>query len=339
MPDGLQIAWFFLLAVLLAGYAVLDGFDLGVGMLHLFLARTDRERRLLMNAVGPVWDGNEVWLLTFGGALFAAFPPVYATVFSGLYVPLMLVLTALIFRAVSLEFRSKDESLRWRSAWDVAFAAGSFLPSLLFGVALGNVCRGLPLSPDGEFAGTFASLLNPLALLCGAVAVALFALHGAGWILLKTRDGMDEKARRAARGAWVAVAVLWPVTLLVSRREAPHLWTAFGDAPSLLFPALFHLAFLAIPVALSRGRWQPFALSAAALAGLVGTIARALYPRLVPALGDLSRSFTIANASSTPGTLRTMLVIALLGVPVVLAYTAFIYWSFRGPVREGEQVY
>ena len=209
----LQTTWFLLVGVLLAGYTILDGFDLGVGTLHLFLAKDDRERRTSLNSIGPVWDGNEVWLLTGGGALFAAFPPVYATVFSGFYLALMLLLVALIVRAVSLEFRSKEASPRWRQGWDVAFAVSSALPALLFGVALGNVLRGVPLDADGEYAGTFFTLLNPFALVVGLGGLAMFVMQGACWLNLKTEGAMKARAggrrlprldrlRRALGGRW-----------------------------------------------------------------------------------------------------------------------------------------
>ncbi len=199
--DALQTIWFLLVGILIAGYAVLDGFDLGVGMLHLFIARNDRERRTLLSSIGPLWDGNEVWLLTGGGAIFAAFPRVYATVFSGFYIPLMLLLAALIARAAAVEFRSKEESPLWRSAWDVTFAVSSLVPALLFGVAIGNLMRGIPLTSDGEFAGTFVSLLNPFALATGLLSVAMFVMQGASWLSLKTEGDMRERAIQAS-GLW-----------------------------------------------------------------------------------------------------------------------------------------
>ena len=188
MNFDLNTAWFLLVGVLLAGYAVLDGFDLGVGALHLF-ARTDVQRRIFLNAIGPVWDGNEVWLVTGGGALFAAFPIVYATVFSGFYVAMILLLFGLIFRAVAIEFRSKQPGARWRRAWDRSFAIASVVSSLLMGVAFGNVIWGIPLDAAGEFAGSFVSLLHPYALLTGVTTVAVFTMHGAMYLLLKTEGG------------------------------------------------------------------------------------------------------------------------------------------------------
>jgi cytochrome d ubiquinol oxidase subunit II len=336
----LQTAWFLLVGVLIVGYAILDGFDLGAGMLHLFVARDDRERRLVLNSVGPVWDGNEVWLLTGGGALFAAFPNVYATVFSGLYLALMLLLTALVFRAVSLEFRSKETGALWRASWDRAFALGSFLPALLTGVAIGNVMRGLPLTDDGEFAGTFLGLLNPFSLVIGLLSTAMFLMQGTAWLGLKTEGAVAARARRIGFGAWGAFVVLWVVATLSSRSAAPHLWGAYGHVLAWVAPAVLTCATAAFPLVLRRGRrGLTFLLSSLAIAALIGVMGQGLYPYMVPALGDLGRSLTIYNASSTPYTLRVMLTIALVGMPVVLAYTIFIYTRFRGPVILDEHSY
>ncbi len=335
----LQTTWFLLVGVLLVGYAVLDGFDLGVGTLHLFLARSDRERRVLLNSVGPVWDGNEVWLLTGGGAIFAAFPNVYATVFSGLYLALMLVLTGLVFRAVSLEFRSKDESPRWRLGWDLAFSVGSFLPALLFGVAIGNVVRGLPIGPDGEFAGSFLGLLNPFALSAGLLGLAMFVMQGAAWLVLKTEGELRERAKKACFGSWTAFVVLWVVVTLASRSAAPRQWEAFGRPLAWAVPVLFLFATAGIPLALKKNRpgWT-FTLTSAAIALLIGVMGLGLYPDMVPA-AEAGRSLTIYNSSSGSLTLKAMLAIALFGMPIVLAYTAFIYSRFRGPVVLDETSY
>src|SRR5450756_674495 len=224
----LQAAWFVLVGVLLVGYAILDGFDLGVGMQHLTTARTDEERRTLMNSIGPVWDGNEVWLITAGGALFAAFPKVYATVFSGFYLALMLVLAALILRAVSLEFRSRERGRGWRTTWDLAFFMGSVLPAILFGVVIGNIMRGVPLDSQGDYAGTFVGLLSPFALAVGLLSAAMFLTQGAAWLLLKTEGALQARARRTALVGQVATLVLWVVVTTWSRAEAPALWDRFG---------------------------------------------------------------------------------------------------------------
>ncbi|MGA7613918.1 MAG: cytochrome d ubiquinol oxidase subunit II [Thermoanaerobaculia bacterium] len=336
----LQTTWFLLIGVLLIGYAVLDGFDLGVGMLHLFIAKDDRERRILLNSVGPVWDGNEVWLLTGGGAIFAAFPKVYATVFSGFYLALMLLLLALMFRAVSLEFRGKEESSVWRSFWDSAFAIGSFLPALLFGVALGNILRGVPLAADQEFAGTFLGLLNPFALMVGVLSVLLFLIHGASWLVLKTEGDLQRRAANVARFSWLLFVAAWVLTTVAARFFAPHLWQMYHHAVAWIVPTLFVASTLGFMFTLRRGRrGLQFLFSSVSIAMLLGIVGQGLYPNMVPALGDAERSLTIYNASSTHGTLQVMLAIALIGMPIVLAYTIFIYRSFRGPVVLDEQSY
>jgi cytochrome d ubiquinol oxidase subunit II len=332
MPD-LQTIWFLLVGVLLVGYAILDGFDLGVGILHLFLARNDEDRRILINAIGPVWDGNEVWLLTAGGALFAAFPPVYATVFSGMYLALMLLLTAMILRAVSLEFRGKVDAARWRAWWDRAFALGSFLPALLLGVALGNVMRGLPQDAEGEFAGTFLGLLNPFALSLGLLTVALFVMQGGSWLVMKTEGALRERARRAARGGWAAFGALCLAVTVLSRGSAPHLWHRFAEAAAWAAPAVLVLALAAYPRALRGSGTAAFALSSIATASALAVVGLGLYPLLVPALGAWPAGLSIYSSSSSPLTLKTMLTIALIGMPLVLAYTFLVYREFRGPVR------
>jgi cytochrome bd ubiquinol oxidase subunit II len=339
MPD-LQTAWFLLVGVLLAGYAILDGFDLGVGALHLVVAKDDRERRVLLNAVGPVWDGNEVWLLTGGGALFAAFPPVYATVFSGMYLALMLLLAALILRAVALEFRSKEPSRVWRSAWDRAFAVGSVLPAVLFGVALGNILRGLPLDAEGEFAGTFLGLLNPFALLVGVLALAMVVLQGAAWLQMKTEGELRARARAAAGRAWWAFLVLWIAATAAAWFVAPRLWHAYRSPLAWAAPAVLVAALVAMREATRRGfAGRAFASSSVAIGALLGIVGQGLYPFLVPALDGTGDGLSIYNSASSPLTLKTMLVIALAGMPVVLAYTVFIYRSFRGPVVLDEASY
>jgi cytochrome d ubiquinol oxidase subunit II len=336
----LPTTWFLLIGVLLAGYTILDGFDLGVGTLHLFLAKDDRERRTSLNAIGPVWDGNEVWLLTGGGALFAAFPPVYATVFSGFYIPLMLLLGALIVRAVSLEFRSKEASPRWRQGWDVAFAVSSALPALLLGVALGNLLRGVPLDAEGEYAGTFFTLLNPFALVVGLGGLALFVMQGACWLHLKTSGALKERAGAAAFRGWIAFVALWAGAGLYSLGAAPHLWKAYHHPLTWIAPGVFLAALFGVPVLLKAGRaGGAFLASSVVIAALWGIIGQGLFPNMVPALGDATRSLTIHNASSTPLTLRTMLVIALAGMPFVVGYTIFIYSRFRGPVVLDDKSY
>ncbi len=339
-PSALQLAWFLLLGALLAGYAILDGFDLGVGVLSL-TGRSEAERRLFGQAIAPVWDGNEVWLVTAGGALFAAFPAVYASVFSGFYLAFMLLLLALIARAVALEFRSKVEAPGWRRAWDLAFGLGSLVPGLLFGVAVGNLLRGLPLDPGGNYTGGFLDLLHPYALVLGLLALCMFVCHGALYMAGKVEGGLQARMRAWAGRAWVAWVALFLLGTLLTFFFAPERLRVLPGNP-LAVPTLLGLlgALVGLPVALGRGRLRlAFLLSSAAIGLQVALVGLGLYPHLVPALGDPAAGLTIMNASSSPRTLTTMLVIAGVGMPLVVAYTAFIYRVFRGKLAPGGEGY
>jgi cytochrome d ubiquinol oxidase subunit II len=331
--------WFVLVGVLLLGYAVLDGFDLGAGILHPFVARTDDERRQVMRAIGPVWDGNEVWLLTAGGALFAAFPLVYATVFSGFYLALILLLVALILRAVALEFRDQVGSAGWRRAWDAAFFVGSALPALLLGVAVGNVVQGLPIDTDGAYRGGLFGLLRPFPLVVGLLVVAYCVTHGATWLVLKTEGPVADRARAAAQYGWAAEAILWVVTTLGAWAFLPERWHAFDNVFAWAAPTLVVVALVAYPLAVRAGRTVlAFGASALAIAGMIATMGIGIHPFLVPAL-EAPRGITIEQAASSDLTLTVMLGIALVAVPLVLIYTAFVYWRFRGKVRLDEGGY
>ena len=325
----LQVTWFFLIGILLAGYAILDGFDLGVGFWHLF-ARKDEERRIFLRAIGPVWDGNEVWLLTAGGALFAAFPPVYASVFSGFYLAFVLVLLGLIFRVVSIEFRSQLEDPGWRSRWDLAFFLGSILPAILFGVALGNLVRGLPLHESGDYIGGFFALLNPYSLLVGVTGLAMFATHGALYLVLKTEGGLQGRARAWASRAWIVYLPLFLLSAtwsLVAHQEGSILLPLAASLIALL-------AIVGIEVFNKAGAGgRAFLASAVSIAALFGAVGSTIFPNLVRASNDASLSLSIFNASASQKSLTILLIIALLGMPVVVGYTIFIYRTFAGPVR------
>jgi len=333
----LQTLWFVLIFVLLAGYAILDGFDLGVGALHLVFARDERERRAALQAIGPVWDGNEVWLLTAGGALFAAFPAVYATVFSGFYLALVLLLVALMGRAVAIEFRSKVESPAWRRAWDAVFGLGSAAAALLLGVAIGNILRGVPISAAGDYTGTFADLLNPYALLVGVLALAAFAWHGAIYLAAKTDGPMHQRLARLALPMGGATGALYAAVVAASRQASP-LWEN-----GVLVWALFPLVLAGVAGAMElarRGRLGlALAASSATIGAMVAQAGAGLFPRLAPSSTDPAYSLTIANASSTPGTLLAMLIIALIGMPVVLAYTIWAHRLFKGKVTVTDEGY
>ena len=334
MAFDLNTLWFLLVGILFAGYAILDGFDLGVGALHL-LTRSDEDRRILLNSIGPVWDGNEVWLITGGGALFAAFPEVYATVFSGFYTAFVLLLFSLIFRAVAIEFRSKRPMLWWRRLWDTSFSAGSILAALLLGVALGNIARGVPLGPDHEFAGGFFDLLNPYALLVGLTTVALFVMHGAIYLLLKTEGRLHDLIRGRVNRTIALFAILYASTTLATLLTLPHMTESLRRMPLLfVLPVLNILAIANIPREIHRGRdFRAFLSSCASMVALLALFGIGMYPNLVLSSPDPAHSLTIYNAASSSKTLGIMAVIAAIGMPLVLTYTASIYWIFRGKVR------
>jgi len=337
---SLERIWFGVLGVLLAGYAVLDGFDLGVGILHP-LARGERERRLFVNSIGPLWDGNEVWLVTFGGALFAMFPEAYATVFSGVYLAFMVLLTALIFRAVSLEFRGKVESRRWKSAWDVGFFASSLVATLLFGIAVGNAVKGVPLDAAGEYAGGFLDLLGPYAVLVGALTVALFAMHGAIFLFLKTEGELRERLQPWMWHTWGVFLVLYMLTTMYTLVEVPHAVANFERYPWAVVAVVINvLAVANVPRAIYRGAYgQAFLSSSLTIVALVFLFGMAQFPNLVTASNDPARSLTLYNAASSAKTLGIGLLFVIVGMPFVLAYTGVVYWTFRGKVRLGENAY
>ncbi len=337
----LQLTWFILLAVLLAGYAVLDGFDLGAGILHP-LARGDRERRIVLNSIGPIWDGNEVWLITFGGALFAAFPFAYATAFSGFYIPFMLLLLALVFRAISIEFRGKVAGQGWRTFWDWGFFGSSLLASLLFGVAVGNAMIGVPLDAEGNMTGSFLGLLNPYGLLTGLLVVAMFAMHGALYLNLKTPPGqLHDRIRNWMWHTWGVFLVLYILSTMYTLVTIPRATVNFAKLPWAGAVVVLNVLLIAnIPRCIFNGRaFQAFFSSALSICCLVFLFGMAMWPNLVTASNNPEYTLTVYRAASTAKTLWIMLVIALIGMPFVLAYTAVVYWTFRGRVELGEHSY
>jgi cytochrome d ubiquinol oxidase subunit II len=336
----LNIVWFVLLGVLLAGYAILDGFDLGVGMLHL-AARNERERRLMLNSIGPLWDGNEVWLVTFGGAMFAAFPNAYATIFSGFYVAFMLLLFALIFRAVSIEFRGKRESAGWKRFWDFSFFVASTLATFLFGVAVGNAMLGIPINAEGIFTGSFFNLLRPYPILIGLLTVFFAIMHGAIYLYLKTEGELQQVVHRWMWRGFGLTLVAYMLATIFTLAVVPDALRNFHNHPwSWILVVLTVLAFANIPRAIFLGRpFYAFISSALTIAALVFLFSFTLYPNLVASNISPEYSLTIFNAASSPKTLNIMLIIALVGMPFVLAYTAAIYWAFRGKVGISETSY
>ncbi len=329
-----ETIWFILVGILLTGYAILDGFDLGVGALHLFVKK-DEHRRLLLNSIGPVWDGNEVWLVVGGGALFAAFPQAYATVFSGFYLPFMALLCCLIFRSVAIEFRSKEPWRWWRRLWDGAFCFGSVMAAFLIGVTMGNLVRGIPLDADHEFVGTLGGLLNPYALLLGATTVIMFALHGAIYLAMKTEGELQAIVRRwipPLIGVLLGFYVLFNFYTLM---EVPSVVDTVRQRPYILaVMALDVLVMLNIPREIYRGReFNAFLSSCLGMILLMATFGLTYFPNVVLSSPLPEHSLTIANAASSQKTLGIMLIIAAMGVPLVLSYTVCIYYIFRGKTK------
>ncbi len=336
----LHIVWFVLLGVLLMGYAILDGFDLGVGVLHLFV-RKDHDRRLVLNSIGPLWDGNEVWLVTFGGALFAAFPDAYATLLSSFYLPVIIVLLGLIGRAVSLEFRSKSKKPRWRQYWDVSFFLSSFTVTFVFGVALGNVVAGIPLGPRGEFAGTLGDLLGPFALGVGCLAVAGAAMHGSIYLYLKTEGELQARIRGWMTKTFAVFLLVYMAVSALAVLTIPHATDNFSRWPAAWAIVVLNILAIAnIPRAIHQGRpAYAFVSSCCTIAALTFLVAMAIFPNLARTTVDAGMSIDIYNGASSEGTLGRMGIIALIGMPLVATYTGIVYWVFRGKVTLGENAY
>ncbi|MET0268482.1 MAG: cytochrome d ubiquinol oxidase subunit II [Duganella sp.] len=362
--ETLRLIWWVLLGVLLIGFALTDGFDLGVGMLLPFAGQTDLERRVIINSIGPVWEGNQVWLILGGGAIFAAWPQLYAVSFSGFYLAMFVILVALIVRPVAFKFRSKREDARWRARWDAALFVGGAVPALIFGVAVGNVLQGVPFRFSYDmhilYEGTFFDLLNPFALLCGLVSVAMLVMHGASWLQLKTEGAVAERARRYGSVAAVVTVLLYALAGLVLWQAvdgyritsavvtdgpsnplfktaavqggawfanyAAHPWTLAAPALGLLFP-LLALAMLrlrrAVPALLASG---------AAISGIILSVGAAMFPFILPSSLDPRASLTVWDSSSSHLTLFIMLVVSSIFIPLIVAYTSWVYKVLWGKV-------
>jgi cytochrome d ubiquinol oxidase subunit II len=324
----LNTLWFVLIAVLFTGFFVLEGFDYGVGILLPFVAKTDSERRRAINTIGPVWDGNEVWLLTAGGAIFAAFPHWYATLFSGFYLALFLILAALIARGVAFEFRSKDKSPTWRATWDWAIFVGSLLPALLFGVALANLLKGVPIDASKNFVGGFFDLLSPYTLIAGLASLALFTTHGAIFLNLKSSDPIRSRSLALTKKIGPVATVLL-LLFVVGTYVWTDVYARLGANPGLV-PVLALLSLLSAGYLIHQERmgWA-FVMTTLAIVFAVATLFMALFPRVMVSSLDPEWSLTIYNASSTPYTLKIMSIVAGIFVPIVIAYQAWTYWVFR----------
>ena len=366
MPDfsTLKIIWWLLLGILLSGFAIMDGFDLGVGMLLPFIARNDTERRVVINTIGPVWEGNQVWLILGAGAIFAAWPALYAASFSGFYLAMLLVLGALILRPVGIKFRSKMPGKRWRSLWDWALFIAGAVPSLIFGVAMGNLLVGVPFQFDSELRASYAfgllDLLNPFSLLCGAVSVAMLLTHGATYLALKTDAVVAKRAQaisRVAALAWFLLFMaagiwLWrshygfaitsgalpggePDPLAKTAVAQAGAWFSnYGRWPATIAAPVAGLSapLLIALLANSRQRILVFLISALGIAGVIGTMGISLFPFLLPSSSHPQNSLTVWDASSSQRTLGFMLVAVLVFLPIVIAYTGWVYRVMRGPV-------
>ncbi len=324
----LNTLWFVLIAVLFTGYFFLEGFDFGVGILLPFLSKDDHTRRIIINTIGPVWDANEVWLITAGGAIFAAFPHWYATMFSGFYIALVLMLLALIVRGVSFEFRSKDTHPQWRNTWDWMIFIGSCIPALLWGIAMANLIRGVPIDQHMNYVGGFFNLLNPFALTGGLASLSMFTLHGAIFLNLKTNGELRKRARVTAQKMWLP-AVIFVFAFVIYGYFATDMFSRLGIDPGVM-PVLagISLLFSGRLIRQDRGGWA-FVMTALTIVFSTATIFMGLFPRvMVSSLND-AWSLTIYNASSSPYTLKVMSIIALFFVPIVLLYQGWTYWVFR----------
>jgi cytochrome d ubiquinol oxidase subunit II len=362
--ETLRIIWWLLLGVLLIGFAVTDGFDLGVGTLLPFVARTDTERRIAINSIGPTWEGNQVWLILGGGAIFAAWPPLYAVSFSGFYLAMFAILFALILRPVAFKYRSKREGAGWKAGWDWALFIGGFVPSLIFGVAVGNVLQGVPFRFDDDmriyYEGSFFGLLNPYALLCGLLSVAMLTMHGAAWLQLKTSGDVAERARRYGSLAALATVVLFALgglalwygvdgyritsqinpigpsnPLLKTVDHSAGAWFAnYGSYPWMMAAPIsgFIGAIATLLSMLGRRELAPLLFGKLAIFGIISTVGVSMFPFLLPSSLDPRSSLTVWDASSSHMTLFVMLIAVLIFLPIILLYTTWVYRVLWGRV-------
>ena len=329
----LPIIWFILWGVLWAVYFMLDGFDLGIGTLMPFLAKDNNDRRVIYRAMGPFWDGNEVWLITAGGVTFAAFPATYAVMFSGLYSALMLILFALILRGVSIAFRGQVDDPRWRRLWDTGFFIGSFLPALLFGVAFANLFKGIPIDAEGIFQGTLFTLLNPYGLAGGVLFVLLFIVHGSLWLAVKSHGDVHRRAAHVAATAW-PVLLIMAVLFLLATMHWTTLFHNYAVHPVLLLiPVVAVAALIAMRAFIKRGQWwKAWFASSLTIVGITLFGVVGLFPDLLKSSLNPAYSLTVFNSSSSPLTLKIMLGVALTFVPLVIAYQVWVHFLFKDKV-------
>ena len=332
--------WFLVVGAVFSGYAILDGFDLGAGALHLFLKK-EESRRIAFNAIGPVWGGNEVWLVIGGGVLFAGFPEVYATVLSAFYIPFMLFLMMLILRAVAIEFRSKETMKWWRESWDIIYTVSSITISLLLGVVLGNLVQGIPIDKDFEYVGTLGGLLNPYALLTGVTTLSLFMMHGSIYLVMKTEKQLFAKLSLMVKATSQFFIVCYIALTMVTLVYIPHMAERFREHPALfIIPILTILVVINIRWQIEKGKYLwAFISSALTPSLLLITVAMNLFPDMVISTIDPAYTINIYNGSSSTLSLKIMLIIAAIGMPMVATYTGFVFWTFRGKVKLDETSY
>ena len=332
--------WFLVFGAVITGYAILDGFDLGAGALHLFLKK-ETSRRIALNAIGPVWDGNEVWLVIGGGVLFAGFPVAYAAIFSAFYLPVFIFLIGLIWRAVAIEFRSKESGRLWRLTWDIIYSFACVTVILSLGLMLGNVALGLPLSPEQEFTGNILTFLNPFSIMVAVTTLALFMLHGAIYLAMKTENRLYTKLTILAKNFNVFFVLAFGITTLYTLLYIPHLSDTIRSNPQyFIFPVIMILAIANIPRQLKKGNYRfAFISSSVTIASLLIAVAVEVFPNLLYASNNAAYSITVQNAASSPKTMKILLTIALIGTPLVAIYTAFLFWTFKGKVKLDEMSY
>lgn len=332
--------WFLVVGGVFSGYAILDGFDLGAGAWHLFF-KDEKSRRVALNAIGPVWDGNEVWLVIGGGALFAGFPIVYATLLSAMYIPFMLFLVLIIFRAISIEFRSKEPMKWWKTLWDTSYSVSSILLALLLGIVLGNVLQGMALGADMEFSGNWLEFINPYAIMVAVCTLALFMMHGAIYLIMKTEGKQFDKMNRHVKEAIIFFILSFAITTVYTLIFFPHLSDRFKESPTLfIVPLMAFLSIANIPRLIHKQKYNfAFFFSSLSIAMLLIVVAIELYPVIIMAKGNPAHNITVFNACASEKTLGILLIIASIGTPLVVAYTSFVFWTFRGKVKMDELSY
>lgn len=332
--------WFLVFGAVISGYAILDGFDLGAGALHLLLKK-EQSRRIALNAIGPIWDGNEVWLVIGGGALFAGFPVAYAAIFSAFYIPFMVFLVAIIFRGVAIEFRSKEPMLWWRKTWDVVYSVASSIIALSLGLMLGNVAYGIPLNKDHVYMGEWWQFFHPFTVMVAITTLFLFMMHGAIFLAMKTEQRLFAKINLLARRFTIFFVLSFVLTTLYTLLYIPHLTDFVRGNPSFfILPVVMVLAIADIPRELKRGRFRmAFISSSITIAMLLIMVAVEVFPYLLYSTTAPENSITVHNASSSTETMRILLIIALIGTPLAAIYTSFVFWTFKGKVKLDEASY